>query len=119
MVGVPSVADLAVVPLFLLPIRTSLPALPAGIWAHLREGARCLQSIALYSFQKVTVVQATVGLSNSLAAMAEIRLRIQDDLAEHLTLFHIFMRGMDIFQREGPIHDGFEPPGKDVAQHFI
>jgi hypothetical protein len=30
-----------------------------------------------------------MGLSNSLAAMAEIRLRIQDDLAEHLTLFHM------------------------------
>jgi hypothetical protein len=88
MVGVPSVADLAV-PFFLLPIPTSLPALPAGTWTDLREGARSLQSIALYSFQKVTVVQATMGLSNTLAAMGEIRLRIQDDLAEHLTLFHI------------------------------
>lgn len=60
-----------------------------------------------------------MGMSNSLAAMGEIRLRIQDDLAEHLTLFHVFMGSTDIFQREGPIHDGFEASGKNVAQHFI
>jgi hypothetical protein len=46
-------------------------------------------------------------------------LRIQHNLAEHLTFLHVLVRGSRFFQRECPVHNRLERSAEDVLQDFV
>jgi len=46
-------------------------------------------------------------------------LHVDHDLAEHLTLFQIFVRRAQFFQRKAAIHHRLQAPGKNMAENFV
>ena len=57
--------------------------------------------------------------TNHLPLIGTALLQIQNDLAEHLTFFHVLVGGADFLEREDVVDDGLEASGEDVAKNFI